>query len=303
MNVHEAIDQACQFVGIKPPKSHREGHWTKTDTTAGKSGKGDGRLMVDDLKVVSWNWQTGEKHTVWLNGEPTEAERKVLARKIGDDQKERERKAAEASKVAAAIIAKAYADQHQYLVDKGFPHERVLVLDAASVRVLGGAYLVPDGAAKSIVIPAKIGANVSSLQLIWENGQKKFLAGGAIEGSSHRIATGAETWLCEGFATGLALRAALKGLGRRPTILCCFSAYNVSFVARHGRGKRIIATDNDKPMPQYDGLGTGEHWAKLTGLPYVMPPELGMDFNDMLMRDGIFAVQRHLSNFAREARM
>jgi putative DNA primase/helicase len=306
MNVSEAIDQACASVGIIPPKSYRQGRWTKCDTLDGKSGKGDGRISVDDLKVTAYNWQIGQSATIWLKDKNSlsEVEKSQFAQQKAKDKAETEERAREAARKAQTIINRAEPSQHPYLAAKGFPHERALVAGADDIRRIGGAYLIPEnGGAKAIVIPARIGTNVSSLQLIWENGEKKFLAGGVIEGSLHRISTGSELWLCEGFATGLALRKALKGLGRSPTILCCFSAYNVLTVARKTRGKCYIATDNDKPMEQFGGLGTGEYYARQAERPYVMPPAIGTDFDDMLMSDGIFAVQRHLANFAREARM
>ena len=76
MNVHDAIEQACSSVGIKPPRSHRIGQWVKTDTLTGKNGKGDGRVMVDEMKVVSWNWQTGVKDTVFLKDQASPSERR-----------------------------------------------------------------------------------------------------------------------------------------------------------------------------------------------------------------------------------
>lgn len=303
MNIEAAISQACADVGIAPPKTWHHGRWAKTNTLSGKSGKGDGRLMVNEAFVTAWNWQTGEKSTVGLKDKLEAKDRHEIAKKIEEERELKKRRAGEAAKVAAAIIAKARPAQHAYLVAKGFQHERALVCDAQTIRAIGGKYLVPETGRAAIVIPAKIGPNVTSLQIIWESGDKKFLAGGAIDGASHRIATGSETWLCEGFATGLALRLALKGLGRRPTVLCCFSAYNVFAVARATRGKLIIATDNDKPLEQFGGLGTGEYYARQAERPFVMPPTVGTDFDDLYMAEGIFAVQRVLADFAKGARM
>lgn len=120
-------------------------------------------------------------------------------------------------------------------------------------------------------------------------------------GAVHRIAKGRDTWLCEGYATGLSLRVALKSLNRADTILVCFSAFNIVAVARSINGRCFIAADHDKPMPQFDGLGTGEHWARAAGKPYAMPPALG-DINDMHMQGGIFAVQKLVSELIRRAR-
>lgn len=296
MNVEDAILQACSGVGIHPPKRHAYGKWLKTDTLTGKSGKGDGRVIIDDFRVTAWNWQTGEKITVWLKDEPSPGERKEIARKIEREDRERRAKAERAAQIACSLVAAAKLAGHPYLVAKGFRDEKALVLPATDIRAIAGDYLVPEGGQSAIAIPARIGQRITSVQLIWEHGAKKFLAGGEIGGASHRIASGACTWLCEGYATGLSLRAALKGLGMQSTILCCFSASNIVAVARQVRGRAFVSADNDKPLEQFGGLGTGEHYARQTDLPYGMPPDVGADFNDMHQGSSIFAVQRVLTS-------
>lgn len=296
MTLDEAIQDACASVGIARPKAYHPGRWAKTDTLDGKSGRGDGRLMVDDNRATAWNWQTGEKHTVWLQQERTPQERRDYARQVAERERNSQLRAYEAAKTAARIIEASRVSTHPYLAAKGFRDERVMVIDAESVRSIGGDYLVPDGSNSAIVIPAKVADRVSSAQLIWEDGTKRFLGSGKMEGASHRLSAGVYTWICEGFATGLSLRTALAGLKIKATILCCFSASNLLVVSRQIKGRAFVAADNDKPLPHFDNLGTGEHYAKETGLPYGMPPGLRTDFNDMHQTAGIFAVQRALTN-------
>lgn len=302
MNVHEAIDQACAAVGIKPPRAYRAGQWAKTDTLSGKSGKGDGRLIVDDAKVTAWNWQTGQKETVRLMDEMTPIDRRKMAEKRQKDDSEKRERAARAAHVAESLLAAAKLGTHPYLVRKGFPTEQAHVLPASAVAEIGGQYLVPDGGHVALIIAARIGQRLSSAQLIWEDGSKKFLAGGEMGGAVHRMSRGSETWLCEGFATGLSLRLALKAINRSATVLCCFSASSLATVALGTEGRCFIAADHDKPLEQFGWIGTGEHFAKVAGKPFTMPPEQGMDFNDMHIKQGIFAVQKHLSTFARSVR-
>lgn len=301
MNVSDAIDQACAAVGIKPPRSYKHGQWVKCDTLDGKSGKGDGRVIADDLKVVGWNWKTGEKATIWLKDRDslTPVEKHQFAERKAKDEAEQRERAARAAHVAQTLLATAKLGTHAYLARKGFPTEQAHVLPAADVVDIGGKYLVPEGAKTALIIPARIGTRITSAQLIWEDGTKKFLAGGEMGGAVHRLSRGTETWLCEGFATGLSLRMVLKALNRSATVLCCFSASNLATVARTIEGKCFIAADHDKPLEQFGGLGTGEHYAKVAGHPYTMPPDLGTDFNDMLMKQGIFAVQKHIATFIR----
>lgn len=303
MTVDDAVSRACADVGILPPTGKLDfGRWLKTSTLSGKNGKGDGRVMINDACVTGFNWQTGQSSTVWLRDAGSPAVRKQVRQDIQKQQAERVRRAQEAAGIAARLVAAAELRTHAYLVAKGFPDEAALVVDAPVVAKIGGKYLVPDDAGAAIVIPARIGSVVRSVQLIWESGEKKFLANGEMGGASHRIATGRDRWLCEGFATGLTLRAALKALRHTATVLVCFSASNVETVARGAQGRSYIATDHDKPIPQFDGIGAGEFYARRSGVPFLLPPAVGDDLNDIHQRDGLFAVQRLICDFLKGAR-
>lgn len=295
MTISEAIDQACSAVGILPPAHVSYGKWLLTDTLSGRKGKGDGRVIVNDHCVTAWNWKTSEKATVSLRDGFSAKEKRAISADIQKAHRKAAQNAVRAVTIAETLLASATLGQHTYLIGKGFAEEHVLVVSERKVREIGGDYLVPSGASSAIIIPARRDGEITSAQLIWEDGTKKFLYGGEIGGASHRIATGADTWLCEGFATGLSIRAALRGLKMRPTVLCCFSASNIVAVARQCQRRVFIAADNDKPLPQFGAAGTGEHFAKAAGLPYGMPPRVGTDFNDMHQRSGVFAVQRVLT--------
>jgi putative DNA primase/helicase len=298
MTLDQAIEQACRDVGIYPPKKTAFGKWINTDTLAGKKGKGDGRVIIQEHFVTAWNWQTGEKSTVSLRDGLSAKEQRAVAQSVAWSKAKAEKDAARAAGIAISLIASATVATHPYLVAKGFRDEQALVVSASTVREAVGAYIVPPGARQAILIPARRAGKVTSAQLIWEDRTKKFLFGGEMGGASHRIASGVFTWLCEGYATALSIRAALDGLKMRCTVLCCFSASNIVAVARQAQGKAFIAADND-PIPKLDpfnGLGTGEHFARQTGLSYGMPANVGEDFNDMHQREGIFAVQRVLTS-------
>lgn len=296
MTVDDAIDQACSDVGIRPPKHRSYGKWLLTDTLEGRKGKGDGRVIINDHCVTAWNWKTSEKSTVSLRDGLSATEKRGVTASVEKANKKASEDRARAARIANELLAKAIPATHEYLSRKGFPDERVMTVPAQVVRQLGGDYLVPAGATSAVLVPARRAGEVCSAQLIWGDGTKKFLYGGEIGGSSHRIGKGADTWLCEGFATGLSLRNALHGLKMRPTILCCFSAANIAAVARSLPGRVFVAADHDQPRPQFGGVGTGEHYARQTMLPYGMPPDVGTDFNDMHQRTSIFAVQRALTS-------
>lgn len=295
MTLDQAIEQACGNVGIYPPKRTSFGKWAYTDTLAGKSGKGDGRVIVQEHCVTAWNWQTNEKSTVNLESALSVTERRAVAQSVARSKAKAEKDATRAANMAGDLIAAATLSTHPYLVAKGFRDEQALTVAASVVRKTVGDYIVPPGARTAILIPARRGNAVTSAQLIWEDGTKKFLFGGEMGGASHRIASGVYTWLCEGYATGLTVRAALKGLKVRATVVCCFSASNIVAVARQVRGRAFIAADNDKPLEQFGWIGTGEYYARQADLPYGMPPVVGADFNDMHQHESIFAVQRVLT--------
>lgn len=294
MTVDEAIEQACNEVGIHPPRQRAYGKWLNADTLAGKKGKGDGRLMVNEHYVTAYNWQTGLTATVKLRDGVTAKEQREISRAVVKAKEKAAHDAARAARQAGDLMARARVTTHPYLAAKGFRDELVPIIGAQAVRDIGASYLVAGSTA--IVVPARRGGTLTSVQLIWEDGTKKFLFGGEIGGASHRIATGVYTWLCEGFATGLSIRAALRGLKIQATVLCCFSASNILAVSRQVSGKAFVAADNDKPLPQFGGLGTGEHYARQTGMPFGMPPVVETDFNDMHQAESIFAVQRVLTS-------
>ena len=110
--------------------------------------------------------------------------------------------------------------------------------------------------------------------MISPEGEKKFLPGGRAKGATFPIGQG-ERWLCEGYATGLAIKAALDAVYRRRVcVVVCFSASNLV----NGLGDFVVA-DNDQS-------GAGKDWAEKTGLPMWMPPDVGTDANDFFLAHG-----------------
>ena len=170
---------------------------------------------------------------------------------------------------AQAFVREAAISVHPYLVRKGFPDRAMLVRQ--------GKLVIP-------VRDVDDYRQIISAQLIDETGNKKFLTGGRTRGGIHRLgaARAARIVLCEGFATGLTLDAALSRLSGSHAVIVCFSAYNLERVATRFPDA-LIAADNDLSH-------TGEDAAERTGLKWIMPPEVGMDFNDLMQRDGIYSV-------------
>jgi putative DNA primase/helicase len=130
-----------------------------------------------------------------------------------------------------------------------------------------------------------------SVQRISEDGDKKFLPGGRTKGAvfllgAHRGAT--HNYLVEGFATGLSVALAAKNLFQHYCVIVCFSANNMLHVSKSVK-RCLVMADNDESK-------TGELAAQATGKPWVMPHDVGMDFNDLHQSSGISAVERMIRN-------
>lgn len=185
------------------------------------------------------------------------------------------RRQSKAAADAERMIRKASMATHPYLDRKGFPNHLGLVHD--------GKLLVP-------VRDVTEYSRVISVQLIDAAGEKKFLPGGRTRCGVYRIgaspALARRVVLCEGYATGLSLHAALQRLPGPPSIIVCFSAGNLEVVAKHFP-TALVCADNDESK-------RGEEAALATGLEWRMPPDVGTDFNDMHQTHGIYAVTKML---------
>lgn len=297
-SLDDAMREACRAAGIKLPKRQPQpGRWTRTDTEE-RNGKGDAEVMLhDDRAGVSVvNWQTGQRHTVRVSGETTGT---APARKRDPAREQEEREERESvARICAEIVKGCEQGKHPYLAAKGFPDELGLIHEAPWRHFPAGrlgealAKALPQGDGPLLIIPGRIGRQITTIQFITPAGDKKNILRGVMGGASHRIAAGRETWVCEGIATALSVRAALRLLGRSATVLSAFSAANVAKVAS-GIPGAIIAADHDKPLPQLHGLGAGEFHATASGCRWTMPPEMG-DFNDWHQSDGLRAVAVHL---------
>src|SRR5690606_1677117 len=146
VTIDEAIERACAEVGILPPNRTSFGKWLNTDTLAGKKGKGDGRVIVNEHYVTAWNWQTGEKTTVALPDGVSAKERRAIARDVAKAKEKAAQDAARAAQQAGYLLAQARVTTHPYLVDKGFRDELVPVIGAQAVRGIGSSYLVAGSA-------------------------------------------------------------------------------------------------------------------------------------------------------------
>jgi putative DNA primase/helicase len=213
-----------------------------------------------------------------------------------------EREYAQASRRAQEDLRRAKPAAHDYLHRKGFPEAQGLVLPSMQVwmpetrthRIVQDVLLIP--------MRSPAGAVQGVQQIWWEPAERKFIkkmtygmrAKGAVFRMGDKHAT--ETWLCEGYATGLSIQAALRSIGMRAAVLVCFSSGNLVHAAPEVSGRRFVFADNDPS-------GAGEKAARSAALPFCMSPAVGEDANDLHARAGLMAVCAEIMKARREAVM
>lgn len=305
LTLDEAMRRACDAVKVSYPKARcSPGHWTRTDSL-GKNGKNDAAVKIDDdgNGGVAINYQTGLNQRFSLDGandNAPKADPKVEAeRKARDAEVEAERKQALA--VCRSIVSSARTDTHPYLTAKGFPDERGLICDDPSEHFPRGdygerlAYSLADMTGPFLIVPGRVEKRLVTVQFIDVAGTKKNILRGSMSGAFHRIASGRDTWVCEGIATAMTVRAALRLLGQSVTVLSAFSASNVAKVAEAIPGARVAADHDRIPKDDpFDGVGAGEFYARRSRRHWTMPTAEGEDFNDWHQREGLRAVALHL---------
>lgn len=213
------------------------------------------------LGDVGWvqNWATMQSPEMWKSGE---ARPMHIARAVQSWDREREEAATKAAAKAGWILHQSKQQTHPYLAKKGFKEE------------IGNVWN------NLLVVPMRLGSRLVGCQLIGHEGDKKFLQGQRTKGASFVIDARGTPIFCEGYATGLSIRAVMKAMKMRYTIHVCFSAGNLKEVARSVSGGIVVA-DNDASH-------TGEIVARETGKPYWLSETVGEDFNDYHLRVGLF---------------
>jgi putative DNA primase/helicase len=245
--------------------------------TIEKPRSGNGAYFWDGQRGWVMDW-SGEARVIWFedpNAVPWTDEQK---REWMDKRKKvnatRDTGYDNASKKAYTVLNAAKHTKHDYLHLKGFPDLEGLVLE--------GELLVPM---RNVVTN-----NLQGYQRIfWDaetrKWEKKMLLGmqarNAVMFMGDRKAQ--EAWLCEGYATGLSIHAALRSVGLKASVVVCFSASNMVAVADQIKGQRFIFADNDESK-------TGEEFANKTGLPWTIADTVGFDANDLHKKNGLFAV-------------
>lgn len=268
------LEQAISAAGMTPPHRITPGRWLRFPGIGkGRSNRAGWCRVITPTLAIFGDWSSNFTATWRDDSHRDDAE----SRRLLEEARRRERQFAREQyqrqlKVAAEaqeLIKRCQIGTHCYLARKGFPDRKELIHD------------------RCLVIPMRDVCDYSkvlSAQLIAEDGTKKFLTGGRAKGAVFRLGSpkADRIVLCEGFATGLSIDAALKRLTAQHAVIVCFSAGNMEAVARDFP-RAVIAADNDKSA-------TGEETAKRTGLKWTMPYEVQSDFNDLHLNMGLHVV-------------
>ena len=270
-------------VEIDPAKLYVEERIRRCGTTD-KPNSGNGAYFWDGQRGWVFNW-AAEARVQWFNDQAatpwTEAEKAQWAARRHAAHADLDNRHHRAAAHAAELIRNTRPGPHNYLARKGFP-------DLGGMVDTAGDLVVPM---RSLDGNALVGAQVIHWDAPERQWVKKMLPGMKAKGAVLRLGdkTASETFLVEGYATGLSVFAALRSAGLRASVLICFSATNLEYTAPQVKGRVFVVADNDKS-------GAGEAAAKNTGLPYCMSPVQGEDANDLHARAGLVPVVQMLMN-------
>ncbi|WP_211234058.1 PriCT-2 domain-containing protein, partial [Chitinilyticum litopenaei] len=255
-----------------------------------KSIKAGGKVSIASLfhEAHRNGWQTSKPYTPPTLEQRQQIEAARLAAQQQAEQ-EAERLHAEAKAKAAKLWAAAGAVRadHPYLIAKG--------IKPVGAKQLRGM----------LVLPLRAGGELVSLQLIGEDGGKRFLTGGQVKGTALTLGSlkdSTEILLCEGWATGCTLHEA-TGL---PVVV----AWNAGNLA--GTAERLAAALPAAALRvcgDNDASGTGQQAARKAAevhgmavwcVPSFTPEQCqqrqengkdATDFNDLHQLAGLDAVR------------
>lgn len=262
----------CRSLGIVIDTTPPLGRWVRLPTvTHPKKRNGAVKFMGDHGFAQEHASMTDV--AVWKpDGDAPAVDRDAMAKRAQQAQREIEAKQVMAAERAQWILNQCELEKHAYFEKKGFPEE------------VGNVWITDTG--RMLVIPMRHGRDIVGCQLIDKDGGKKFLTGQRTSDTAFVFDNKGPSILCEGYATGLSIRAAMAALKARYTIYVCFSAGNMARMAKNVPEGLVVA-DNDES-------GTGERVARETGWPYFMPPTVGHDFNDFHRATTLFKCSQAL---------
>jgi putative DNA primase/helicase len=266
----------CRAHGILIDREPPIGVWKRYATEDKRHHRNGAVKFMGDHGFVQ-NHATETEISVWKaeGDSKIDVERiKRIAKQADNDIREKQQ---EAARKAASILNQCQIGYHPYLEKKGFKEEQ------------GNVWKTDDGLL--LVIPMRVGHHLVGCQIIREDGDKKFLFGQRTSGAYFCFDNKGPNILCEGYATALSIRAAMKALKRRYTLYTCFSAGNMKKIASTLPSGFVVA-DNDLSR-------TGQNTAEAIGWPYFMSEAVG-DFNDLHQSTSLFKCSQALDKMFRK---
>ena len=236
-----------------------------------------GAVLNNKIYCTYGSWDAPESHKYTTNGiDTTEANRTwaMLAEVHRQHKAEAQRKAAKKAVRILAAAPDCPAD-HPYLIKKGIKPVKGLKLEEKT-----GAILVPMYDADY---------EITSLQRIFPDGEKKMLYDGRKKKSCFVINGTLPPCICEGLATGISINEATGS-----KVLVAFDVGNLENVARIAAETYpdlIICADTDHTKDPNAGLTRGKVIAAELGVGLRYPEGIdGSDFNDLHQEKGAEAV-------------
>lgn len=204
----------------------------------------------------------------------------ALNRQVEEQRKKREHDEGVARKKAGWIMHQCTLQTHEYLGKKGFPLEK------------GNVWMRTDPktqeVAKLLCVPMRVHGDLVGVQMIEPGGTKRFLKGQRTADAIFVFDNSGPTFLCEGYATALSIRLAMKTLRMRYRLEVCFSASNIVRRTK-AHPEAFIVADNDRPSDQAPlAGGMGKKVAVESKLPFWISDREAEDFNDFSARLGLF---------------
>jgi putative DNA primase/helicase len=271
---------------------------------------GWGIWFSDGEGGVIGDWRTGDKH-VWQakrDRKPSPEEYRAWQERIEREKREaeaeRERAYAEAAARARQIDDKAEraSNDHPYLRGKGVRAHGVEHNGRyIGIKLYRGDLVIADMRCDgALIVPMRDAqGNLHSLQFIAQDGEKRYLTGGRVQGCYSGIGkpprAGEPLLIGEGYATVASAHYA-TGYGG----VVAFDAGNLPHVAAAMRAKYpqaqiVICADNDiaEGKPNV-GVEKAREAAKAIGARVAVPELDGTkcDFNDLAQTKGLEAVKR-----------
>lgn len=258
----KTFEKICRCPTTTHPKSDNGAYWTDGRRGWVQAWDGDGEIKwYDDPHAKPW----------------TDADKREWLARRDAERRQQESRYKQAAQAAEKMLREAELTEHGYLKFKGFKEDRGMVAD-------GEVLLVPmrDCLTNALTGAQRIWWEADSRQWI-----KKMIPGMRAKGAVLRIGRGRVAVMCEGYVTGLSIKAAIDLIHMDACVLVCFSDSNMVHVATLTMGPRVVFADHDES-------GAGLRAAIATGLPHCMSSEVKEDANDLHQRAGLLAVGRLL---------